>query len=455
MDLPEGSDFRLGGLLVEPDLNRLTRGGESVRLEPKMMDLLVLLARRAGEVVSKDDIVAGVWEESFVTDSVITRAVAGLRHALGDDARSPSFIETISKRGYRLIAEIEAPGGKVAPAPRPGLRANFPYVVGQWVCGETFYGRGAQLLEVLDGNRDAVWLLGTRRLGKTSLLKHLEHLTAGDPERGDFPLFWDLQGAAEPAELHLDFREALLDAEERLEAVGIRVGEVEDEDLFASLGRLRRRLRSQGLRLLLLCDEVEELLHLDREDPSLLGKLRRATQSQEGIRTVLASSVRLWALAEAARDTSPFLHGFVPPLYLGTMDDEAARELVRQTRLPPERRPSFDDATVEEIRARCGNHPFLLQLLSKRCLETGDLAAASAEVEADEMVRHFFAVDFELLGGGEQRILRALAQEQGNPEGAEPLAESLQRLERLGFVVRAADGTFSVANRFFRLWLRE
>lgn len=450
MDLPEGCDFRLGEILVEPDLNRLTRGGESVRLEPKMMDLLVLLARRSGEVVSKDDIVAEVWDQSFVTDSVITRAVAGLRGALGDDARAPSYIETISKRGYRLIAPVEAAGGKAPPPPPPrsGLRQSFPYVVGQWVCGETFYGREPQLLEVLDGNRDAVWLLGTRRLGKTSFLKHLEHLTAAAPERGGFPLFWDLQGAAEPAELHLDFREALLDAEERLEAIGIRVEEVEDEDLFASLGRLRRRLQSQGLRLLLLCDEVEELLHLDREDPSLLGKLRRATQSRDGIRTVLASSVRLWALAEETRDTSPFLHGFVPPLYLGTMDDDAARDLVRQSRLPPEHRPTLDETTVEEIRARCGNHPFLLQLLSKRCLETGDLEAASTEVEADEMVRHFFAVDFGLLDEAERHALRALAD-------AEAPTDGLQRLERLGFVTRNADGTCAVANRFFLRWLRE
>ena len=53
-----------------------------------------------------------------------------------------------------------------------------PYTVGQWVRGEGFYGREALIGEILDGPRRQVWLLGTRRVGKTSLLKQLEHLTA-------------------------------------------------------------------------------------------------------------------------------------------------------------------------------------------------------------------------------------------------------------------------------------
>ena len=56
------------------------------------------------------------------------------------------------------------------------VRAN-PYVVGQWVRGERFYGRRALIDEILNGPRNSLWVLGTRRIGKTSLLKQLEHLT--------------------------------------------------------------------------------------------------------------------------------------------------------------------------------------------------------------------------------------------------------------------------------------
>ena len=175
---------------------------------------------------------------------------------------------------------------------------GIPYVVGQWVRGERFYGRTTQIEEILDGHRNSIWLLGTRRIGKTSLLKQIEYIAETSPDRGYFPVFWDFQGAETPAELHLHFTDALLDAEDRLERIGVGLEDVEAEDLFISLGRLRRQLRSRDLRLLLLCDEVEELIKLHRIAPSLLGKLRRAMQSHEDTRSVLASTIRLWALAE-------------------------------------------------------------------------------------------------------------------------------------------------------------
>jgi hypothetical protein len=85
--------------------------------------------------------------------------------------------------------------------------ACIPYVVGQWVRGERFYGRENLLGEILEGPRNSIWVLGTRRIGKTSLLKQLEHITSrGD--RGFLPVFWDLQGADDPGELGLTFSDA-------------------------------------------------------------------------------------------------------------------------------------------------------------------------------------------------------------------------------------------------------
>ena len=76
-----------------------------------------------------------------------------------------------------------------------------PYVVGQWVRGQSFYGRGELLEEILRGNRNCLWLLGTRRVGKTSVLKQLEFLALDSEELRYFPLFWDLQGSDEPQDL--------------------------------------------------------------------------------------------------------------------------------------------------------------------------------------------------------------------------------------------------------------
>ena len=472
-DQPPAADFRVAEWLVQPTLNRLSCGEREVQVEPKLMDVLVYLAENAGRVVSKNDITDAVWPELFITESVITRSIAGLRRAFGDDAKNPRFIETISKRGYRLIASVTGPStssshrtGPPSPHGAGAARATtstVPYVVGQWVRGGAFYGRGPVIDEVLRGNRNWLWLLGTRRIGKTSVLKQLEHLAMTTPELGFLPVFWDLQGADRPEDLHLDFADALLDAEERLENVGILLADVRADDCFDSLGRLRRQLLSKDLRLLLLCDEVEELIQLRRKDPSLLRKLRRAMHSRDGIRSVLASSSRLWQLAEADEDTSPFLDGFTPPLFIGPLDDEAARDLVRQTQLPESARPAFEDGDVERIRGLCGNHPYQIQLLCRRALDRGDLDLAIEEVAHDRAVGFFFSVDFELLGDMERSILKLLARHprasladlQRQLDEAADAAISVAFVCELGLAIKDSDGRHEIASDFLRRWLIE
>jgi DNA-binding winged helix-turn-helix (wHTH) protein/TolB-like protein/cytochrome c-type biogenesis protein CcmH/NrfG len=103
--------FCVGPWLVTPALDELRRGEERVRLEPKAMEVLLFLAARPGEAVSRDQLLSGVWPGVLVGDDVLTQAVTKLRKALGDDARSPSYIETIAKRGYRLVARVAAPEG--------------------------------------------------------------------------------------------------------------------------------------------------------------------------------------------------------------------------------------------------------------------------------------------------------------------------------------------------------
>ena len=97
------SDFQLGGWRVQPQLNCISRDTQNIRVEPKMMEVLVFLAQRHGDVVPKEQLVREVWRDTFVTDDVLIRCVSELRKAFGDNAGKPTVIETIPRRGYRLL----------------------------------------------------------------------------------------------------------------------------------------------------------------------------------------------------------------------------------------------------------------------------------------------------------------------------------------------------------------
>lgn len=448
----------------------VTGPGGTLRLEPRVMAVLSELARHHGRVVSRQELHDTIWPGVVVTDYTLNRCIYRLRRALdriaGDGAGAGSdLIETLPKRGYRLLADVGDAAAQDAPMPVEPVPAPpaIPYVVGQWVRGDRFYGRRAQIAEILRGERDLIWLLGTRRVGKTSLLKQIELVAGLDPEPKYFAMYWDFQGVDTADELHLNFTDALLDIADRLQRIGIDVGEITADDLFVALERLRRGLRAQGLGLLLLCDEVEELLGLQRADPSLLRKLRHALQSRDGIRTVLASTIRLWALAGQADDTSPFLHGFTPPIYIDHLTDDEARSLVRQSHLRPEERPDIDDETITAILRHCDNHPYLMQLVCKRFVETGQLEEAIAQVATDRMVSYFFSVDFDMLAVTEQRVVRTIAETPGitrdairqrTPMRADELDGNLRELTLLGFIRHDGDDGFALANHFFHRWLR-
>jgi DNA-binding winged helix-turn-helix (wHTH) protein/Tfp pilus assembly protein PilF len=109
--------FVSGEWTVAPKRNLLARGGEEVRLEPRVMDVMVYLAERAGEVVAKEELVERAWEGRYVTDDVLTVTIYALRKALGDSARRPRYVETVSRRGYRWIAPVEAAAPESVPVP--------------------------------------------------------------------------------------------------------------------------------------------------------------------------------------------------------------------------------------------------------------------------------------------------------------------------------------------------
>ncbi|MHB1142379.1 MAG: winged helix-turn-helix domain-containing tetratricopeptide repeat protein [Sulfuricaulis sp.] len=99
--------FRIEKWTIDPDLGRIFEdGGEEVRLEPKAMEVLVYLAKRAGETVTRQELEGNVWAGTVVSYEALSVTINKIRKALGDTSRQPRYIETLSKRGYRLIAPV-------------------------------------------------------------------------------------------------------------------------------------------------------------------------------------------------------------------------------------------------------------------------------------------------------------------------------------------------------------
>jgi DNA-binding winged helix-turn-helix (wHTH) protein/tetratricopeptide (TPR) repeat protein len=115
-DLDVSQPFAVGRWRVDPGLNRLISDSQAVAVDPRTMDLLVCLARHAGETVSKETLLEEVWKGAFVVEGVIPKTVSALREALGDDSAAPTFILTVPRRGYRLVAPVSRTGdGRPAP----------------------------------------------------------------------------------------------------------------------------------------------------------------------------------------------------------------------------------------------------------------------------------------------------------------------------------------------------
>jgi DNA-binding winged helix-turn-helix (wHTH) protein/TolB-like protein len=98
--------LKVGEWTVEPDLNQLSAQGRTVKVEPKTMALLLCLASRPSQVVAREALISQVWPGVVVGDDSLTQVVIKLRKALGDDPDQPLYVQTVTKKGYRLVAPV-------------------------------------------------------------------------------------------------------------------------------------------------------------------------------------------------------------------------------------------------------------------------------------------------------------------------------------------------------------
>ncbi|MCM2310572.1 MAG: tetratricopeptide repeat protein [Steroidobacteraceae bacterium] len=157
MNRPTGSlgentaSFRVGDWVADPARDLLVRGDEQVKIEPRSMEVLRRLARQPGAVVSQAELEADVWAGVIVTSQSVYQAIAQLRRVLGDNPREPRYIETVPRRGYRLVTPVapvvseapttdDVPAQAVpepdpTPAPAQPMRLRRPRIVFATIVG--------------------------------------------------------------------------------------------------------------------------------------------------------------------------------------------------------------------------------------------------------------------------------------------------------------------------------
>ncbi len=163
--------LRFGSFRLDLCDERLWRQQEAIPLSPKAFAVLRYLVNHGGQLLTKDSFFDAVWPETAVSESVLTVAIRELRRALGDQARSPQFIETVHRRGYRFIAPItlsELPRGE-----RQAAEPGFP----AYAYSTVFVGRETELAQlhqwlvsVHERKRQLVFIAGEPGIGKTALV---------------------------------------------------------------------------------------------------------------------------------------------------------------------------------------------------------------------------------------------------------------------------------------------
>jgi len=129
--------LHIGDWQVDPNSGQISRGGQTARLEARTMRLLVCLAEHAGKVVSIDELINDAWSGVAVSQDSVYQAVASLRRLLGDDPKQPTYIETVPRLGYRMVAtvsELPPVANSDEKRPRRSVQPRWMWAAGAALC---------------------------------------------------------------------------------------------------------------------------------------------------------------------------------------------------------------------------------------------------------------------------------------------------------------------------------
>jgi DNA-binding winged helix-turn-helix (wHTH) protein len=172
------SNVAFDGFLLDRANAQLWRGPERVALPPKPFGVLCYLIERAGELVTKEELLDAVWRNLHVTESSLSVSINAVRLALGDESKAPRYIETVTRRGYRFIAPLSLSVRLKPDAARP---LNAPLAASRpGSCPHLWVGREAALATMdrlferaARGERQIVFVTGEGGIGKTTFAEML------------------------------------------------------------------------------------------------------------------------------------------------------------------------------------------------------------------------------------------------------------------------------------------
>jgi DNA-binding winged helix-turn-helix (wHTH) protein/predicted ATPase len=166
----------------------LWRGSQAIKLRPKAFAVLTYLSERPGQLVTKEELLSAVWPETFVTEAVLKVSIRQLREALEDDPKSPRFIETAHRRGYRYLGRIGEDGHMLLDDQEiRSSRAGFSLSLHTEDAPSKVVGRNEPLSlmqtwyqKMRRGERQIVFVTGEAGIGKTSLVDAFARSIAAD-----------------------------------------------------------------------------------------------------------------------------------------------------------------------------------------------------------------------------------------------------------------------------------
>lgn len=350
---------------------------------------------------------------------------------------------------------------------------NHPFQCKSPVFGKDFLGRQKIISGILDDETlSHSWIIGARRSGKTSLLLQLQYIVNNDAKYSKkyVPIYWDMQGIENEdglrGRLLQDLAQLKRNNKEKFEILGIdfeKAQEMTIEKIFNTIGL--SLVGRGGAKLLLLCDEAEELLNIAVRNNQILSVLRHYFQCS-WTNTIITATGALWKIKEKDKNVSPFLSGFVPPLYaLERLSKDDAITLIRRSG-NLDKRFSIPEDWEDQICELTDRMPHYLQLLCKTICETKP--SSLDQVKTAVLDHHNWDITLENDLNGlnfiEKVILLCIVDEPGISIQAlqgrileeigitKSVLYFIRNLQRLCYITETNDHRFTIPNYFLQSW---
>ena len=332
-----------------------------------------------------------------------------------------------------------------------------PFIVGDWIKRDKdFFGRADLIEKYLALDRQYCWLIGSRRMGKTSLLRYLQRQY--QKQDGLLPLFWDVSGANSAYDLKICFLDSLESAINDFEQydIDLDIDKLEDDSILTIFRWLNRTCNKHGLRIILLIDESEAFFQVAAHDLPFFNRFKALLFNNSDFFVIIASNHGLAPSdsLSAAHFTAPFLQPFMPPDYLTRWEAEEARKFLQRSTTNCEKQ--------EQILEFTGGLPFLVQMVCFHVFETENLDHALKKIKQDHILDLFFRDDFQHFDRQDGEILAEICRSEPTTlqqistklSVNSPLLEKrLSILDWLGFITRMKNDEFCLSNQILRDWM--